>query len=215
VKVLAISDVCNTNELSEVVREGDIDVVFTLGDLDYSILTPLENIPVAKFGVYGNDDHKQYLQELNIHNNHLKFNHFDIWNSEENYYQKYSVFGFEGSRSEIEYDPEDPNSPAKYTDFQVEVYLQAVSEVLDKTGAHIDFFISHSPIFGINDDGATESEGFRYYENFITKHKPKFFLHGHSMPSETVEEFESTTVIYVSGIKVFEIDDFSDRITLE
>jgi Icc-related predicted phosphoesterase len=203
-RVLAISDSCNTNELLEVLEDTDIDIVFTLGNLQFFDLAPIEQLNVPKFGVRGLDDKENYFLELGIQDNHLKLNSFNFWNKGERWEEKYSVFGFEGANKDSILNKQfDQGSTVQYSEYEAKQYLEAVSQVFEENEISPDFFIAHSPARGTNED--TLHKGFNYFEEFIEKHKPKYFFHGCSFPGSITNNIHETQVFYVSGIKIVDL----------
>ncbi|MDD4290143.1 MAG: metallophosphoesterase [Patescibacteria group bacterium] len=183
--VLAIADKAPKNNILDIVNRNPIDLICTLGDLNYSLLKELENIKnIPKIGVYGNHCSGKYFDSLNIINLHLAtFEHKSL------------IFGgFEGS--------------LKYKKSDHPMYSQKEAQELLKDFPYVDVFIAHSPAFGINDEaGDPTHEGLIALREYIEQKKPKYFLHGHTYPTKEnlVTKHEDTNIIYVYEDKIIEL----------
>lgn len=74
----------------------------------------------------------------------------------------------------------------------------------------IDVILTHSPPRGIHDAEDPCHKGFRCYSNFITRYRPRFFIHGHihrlfDNPSDRISMIGQTQVINSYGYHIFEI----------
>ncbi|MGI5897815.1 MAG: metallophosphoesterase family protein [Candidatus Dojkabacteria bacterium] len=177
-KILAIADRPPREGISKLLSENLIELILTLGDLDYMSLRELEDIQnIPKLGVYGNHCSGQYFEPLGITNLHLRIVE----------YGGLTFGGFEGS---IRY------KESEYA----KMYTQEEASLLLKDFPHVDVMISHSPPFGINDEPDSDShQGFKALREYIQLKNPKYFLHGHTYPTkETLQDrFENTSIVYI------------------
>ena len=71
-KILAIADRAPRESVIGLVNKHSVELICTLGDLDYSSLHELKEITtIPKIGVYGNHCSGSYFDELGIKNMHL------------------------------------------------------------------------------------------------------------------------------------------------
>ncbi len=183
--ILVIADRPPRAGLKELVEKEGIELICTLGDLEYSQLTELNSIDLPKVGIYGNHCSGMYFEELGITNMHLKT--FEIGGL--------MFGGFEGSH--------------KYKDDPyAKMYTQEEADELLKDFPYVDVMLCHSPPFGINDEADSRSHvGFRALRKYVEEMKPKYLLHGHTYPKEgqVVTQFQDTRIIYVQGDEVVEL----------
>lgn len=177
-KILAVADRPPSKSLAVLKEEHSIELFCFLGDLNYFDLQSVENITdIPKIGVYGNHCSGQYFESLGIKNLHL-----------ETFEYKGLIFGgFEGS---LRY---------KVSEYGKMHTQDEASEKL-KDFPSVDVMIAHSPPFGINDEpGSHSHEGFIALRKYIEEKKPKYFLHGHTYPTETniVNKHLDTHIVYV------------------
>ncbi len=129
-KILAITDRSPQRSIKEIVDIYPIDLIFTLGDLDYFSLLELKEINhIPKIGVYGNHDSGKYFEDLGIINMHL--NIFE--------YKDVKFGGFQGS---VRY---------KENPYAI-MYTQEEAKELLKNFPRVDVMLSHAPPYGINDE---------------------------------------------------------------
>jgi len=184
--ILTISDRPSKSSILSLVEKYRVDLICTLGDLDYFSLQELEKITnIPKIGVYGNHCSGNYFGSLGIHDMHLKtFEHNGI-----------TFGGFEGS---IRY------KEAAYA----KMYTQEEAKTLLNNFPTVDVFLAHSPPYGINDEPNSSShQGFIALKEYIENKKPKYFLHGHTYPTKEnlVEKYGDTNIVYVYEDKIIEI----------
>ena len=184
--ILAISDRPPRSSILSLIDKYKVDLICTLGDLDYFSLQELEKITnIPKIGVYGNHCSGTYFESLNIYNLHLKtFEHNGI-----------TFGGFEGS---IRY------KESMYA----KMYTQEEAQELLKDFPTVDVFLAHSPPYGINDEPESFShQGFIAIKEYIESKKPTYFLHGHTYPTKDnlVEKYGDTNIVYVYEDKIIEI----------
>lgn len=71
-KVLAIADRPPRSSIKDQVVDENIDLIITLGDLEYTQIAELELITnIPKIGVYGNHCTPGYMEQLGIVDMHL------------------------------------------------------------------------------------------------------------------------------------------------
>ncbi len=185
-KVLAIADRAPKESIRTILdREQNVDLICTLGDLDYFSLAELKDIhSIPKIGVYGNHCSGSYFEELGIKNMHLAI--FE--------YKGFVFGGFEGS---VRY-KNDPYAP---------MYTQEEATIMLVDFPKVDVMLCHCPPFGINDEEEIAHQGFKALRYYIEKYKPKHLLHGHTYPTEKniVTQYQETKIIYVFADKIVEI----------
>lgn len=184
-KILALADRPPKESIKKLVEDNDIELICTLGDLDYFILRDLELVKdIPKMGVYGNHDSGTYFEPLGIINLHLKTFEYKGW----------FFGGFEGS---LRYKPSGGI-----------MYDQEEAIELLKDFPYVDVFLAHSPPYGINNDFSDPAHtGLIALRNYLETKKPKYFLHGHTylQEGELITKFMKTEIIYVYGDKVIEL----------
>lgn len=184
-KLLAIADRPPTDSVTDLVIRHNIDVIVTLGDLEYTQIVELKQITqVPKIGVYGNHCTPGYMEELGITDIHLQVVEIE----------GVTFGGFEGSHR-YKKDP------------VVKMYTQEeASELLDNM-PYVDVFIAHSPPAGINDEEDPAHQGFVALRQYVENQQPQYFLHGHTYPTaETLQtKYRATEVIYVTADRVVSI----------
>lgn len=176
--VLAIADRPPKNNILETIKKYPVDLIMTLGDLDFFDIRNLEKITnIPKIGIYGNHCTGTYMESLGIENLHLKTKEIGGL-----------VFGgFEGSLKYKE------SSCAK-------MYTQEEASELLKDFPTVDCLIAHAPPYGINDEvGDPTHEGFIAIRDYIERQKPKYFFHGHTYPTQEdlIIKYIDTDIIYV------------------
>lgn len=174
---LVIADRPPGTPILETITLNKIDVIITLGDLDYFMLAELEKIhDIPKIGIYGNHDSGLYMEKLGISNLHLKTVSIG----------GLLFGGFEGSH--------------RYKESQTaKMYTQEESVQLLRDFPKVDVFIAHSPPFGINDDQTDAAHiGLQGLLEYLDRSHPRYFLHGHVYQNDiTVDHWEGTEMIYV------------------
>ncbi len=184
-KILAIADRAPKEKIKDILAKYPIELICTLGDLDYQSLSELKDINhIPKIGVYGNHCSGIYFDDLGIKNMHLRT--FEC--------KGLSFGGFEGS---VRY-KNDPYAP---------MYTQEEASALLETFPKVDVMLCHCPPLGINDEPEIAHQGFKALRDYIEKHKPKYLLHGHTYPNENniITEHQGTKIIYVFSDKIVEL----------
>lgn len=182
--ILAIADRRPTRSLIEIVCTQPIDVICTLGDLEYSDIKELAQIThIPKLGVYGNHCTPWYFTDLGIQNMHLQT-------------QSYQGLVFGWFEWCVRYKP---SSYAK-------IYTQEESQSLLSQMPKVDIMLCHCPPYGINDDTQDISHtGFLGLKEYMDNQHPKHLLHGHTYPHEQwnlTTQYHTTAIHYVYEEKV-------------
>jgi len=183
--ILAIADRAPKEKIQDILSKHPIELICTLGDLDYFSLEELKDVDhIPKIGVYGNHCSGSYFDDLGIKNMHLQV--FD--------YKGLSFGGFEGS---VRY-KDDPYAP---------MYTQEEASAMLENFPKVDVMLCHCPPFGINDELEVAHQGFKALREYIEKYQPKYLLHGHTYPTENtiVTEHQGTKIIYVFSDKIVKL----------
>lgn len=168
-KLLAISDVHSPdNFFITGLEKTKVDLIVTLGDVSPStidyILFMAKNIPVI--GILGNHDPEEIpgLDAL-----HCKTTDFF----------GYTFGGFNGAK--------------KYKNHPNHFEEKYVAKKMKKM-PYVDIFISHSPPFSVSEKEDHVHQGFRAFDVYMEKFKPKYWLHGH-LQRYYSEQIDKTTII--------------------
>ncbi|HEY5500514.1 MAG TPA: metallophosphoesterase [Candidatus Humimicrobiaceae bacterium] len=74
---------------------------------------------------------------------------------------------------------------------------------------YIDILVTHAPPYKIHDQEDLCHRGFRSFNNFIEKFKPKYLIHGHihiyNAKNNWITEVDGTKIINAYGYRVIEI----------
>lgn len=76
-------------------------------------------------------------------------------------------------------------------------------------GGPIDIVVAHAPPFGVYSEDQNAHRGFDAFADFIEKHRPRYFLHGHTRLPYTRarrEKLGATEVINCHGYIVLEVE---------
>lgn len=180
--ILAIADRRPKIDIQDVVRQNNIELIVTLGDLTREDLLQLEQITtIPKIGVYGNHDSGTYMSDLGIWDMHLK-----VWD-----YKGLRFGGFQGC---VRY-KENPDA------------IMCTQEEATRLMANfpkVDVFLCHCPPRGINDEEEVAHQGFDAIRDYIEREQPKVLLHGHTYPTEenVVKQHGLTRIEYVFEYKI-------------
>lgn len=184
-KVLVIADRPPKSPIREAVQNENINLIITLGDLEYTQIAELDLITnIPKIGVYGNHCTPGYMEQLGIVDMHLKTLEVD----------GISFGGFEGSH--------------RYKNYHfAKMYTQDEAVELMKDFPYVDVFIAHSPPAGINDEDDPAHKGLIALRNYLDQKQPKYFFHGHTYPTpdSLVQKCNNTNVVYVTADKIVEL----------
>ncbi len=185
-KILAVADRPPMENISEILNNNPVDIICTLGDLELTELSGLENIiHIPKLGVYGNHCSGMYFEPLGITNMHLKTFEFE----------GLLFGGFEGC---VRY----KNNP------YAKMYTQEEAVELLKDFPYVDVMLVHCPPFGVNDEpNEVAHQGFKALRTYVEEKKPKYLFHGHTYPNnETmITKLGDTEIIYVYRDKLIEL----------
>lgn len=184
-KILAIADRPPKKSIRETVSTENIDLIITLGDLEYTQIAELDFIKdIPKIGVYGNHCTPGYMEPLGITDLHLKTTTIN----------GLTFGGFEGSHL------------YKKDEFS-KMYTQEEALELMVDFPHVDVFIAHSPPAAINDEDDPAHCGFLALRNYLDRNKPRYFLHGHTYPTREnlVTEYKGTKIIYVTADQIVDL----------
>lgn len=186
-KILAIADRNPQLDFPSFVKENQIDLIVTLGDLERHDLLGLTQVTdVPKIGVYGNHCSGNYMDELGIRNMHMK-----EWS-----FNGVTFGGFQGC--------------VRYKDNPDAImYTQEQASRLFETLPAVDILLVHCPPRGINDEEELAHQGFEGEREYIDRVKPKMVLHGHTYPSEetVVSRYGQTHIEYVNKYKTIDISE--------
>lgn len=178
-KILHYSDRSAVNflELYE-----QVDILITTGDLNSSDFSGLEDIRNKKpaFGVYGNHDSGNYMENLGIINLHNKVVE----------YSGLKCGGFQGC---LAY----KNSPLMFTEEQAKEWAEAFP--------YVDILLLHAGPWGMLDDPMdTVHMGSQYVRNYVLEKQPKLVFLGHQY-SDGFLEVGKTKFFRTYGARIIEI----------
>ena len=178
--LLIIADKNPQLNIPEIIRTEAVDLVVTLGDLNYFALQGLEQVSIPKIGVYGNHCHRGYFKDLGIKDLHRQ-----------TYEQDGLTFlGLEGC---VRYKP-NPEA-VMYTEEEMQAQMRGLPKV--------DIVISHCPPYGIHDDPSDATHvGFRVFHHYLDWAGPRYWLHGHTYPAVEETLVQNTKVVYTHGYKL-------------
>ena len=184
--ILAIADRPPRQSILEILDKHPIELICTLGDLDYFSLQEIKKVNnIPKIGVYGNHCSGKYFESLGITNMHLKT--FECGGL---------IFGgFEGS---VRY---------KQSEY-AKMYTQEEATNLLNNFPAVDVIIAHSPPYGINDEPSDPThQGLIALKEYIETKKPKYLLHGHTYPDKNdyTPKYIETNIIYVYQDKIIKL----------
>lgn len=184
-KILAIADRPPKKSIGEIVLGEQIDVIITLGDLEYTEIAELAYIKdIPKIGVYGNHCTPGYMELLGITDLHLKTVTIN----------GLTFGGFEGSHR------------YKKDEF-AKMYTQEEALGLMVDFPYVDVFIAHSPPAGINDEDDPAHQGLLALRHYLDRCKPRYFFHGHTYPIQenVVTEYVGTQIIYITADQIVDL----------
>jgi len=181
-KYLALADRPAEFSVLTLIEKYSPEIIITLGDLSQNYLRDLEYVTLPKIGVRGNHDSYNYFSICGIINNHAKITTIN-------------GIKFGGLEGCIRY---------KDSEYAPMYSQDEYSEIL-KDFPSVDIFISHSPPYGINDEKTEIAhQGIRALNEYLERISPRYFMHGHTYPSNPLKYFGNTEIIYVSGFAVGE-----------
>jgi Icc-related predicted phosphoesterase len=189
-RVLAIADKPLYVDPAKLALKHEVDLVITLGDLQPSWIEPLEHLRLPKVGVYGNHDDERYMDWYAIDDLHMRRLDLD---------GGFSFCGFEGC---VSYRRSSSGRVGPS-------YTQKEAKKLIRKLPPADVLVCHCPPRGVNDDPEDPAHiGFDALRDWVDKHQPRWLLHGHvhPLPGQITDRVGHTRVVYVSGLKIFELD---------
>lgn len=206
-KILAVSDVVVDRLYSPDVRGAfpALDLILGCGDLPYAYLEFLvSSFDVPLLYVPGNHDPK--YEENNPASRADGCDNIDLRVTR---VKGLTLAGLGGG---IRYHPSRPN---QYS--QAEMYLRVASLTPAllwnriRHGSVLDIVVAHSPPRGIHDDDDQAHTGFDAFVNFIKVFKPRYFLHGHTMPpnsnlSPSSSCLGATQIININPYRLIEVE---------
>lgn len=176
---------------------SDIELIVSCGDMPavyLEFITSILNVPL--FYVRGNHDERYDESPPGGDNLHQKLL----------VYKGLSFYGLEGS---IRYN----KSPIQYTESQMslmvtEAYPMMQYNRLRRGG--LDFFVTHSPAYGIHDADDPPHRGFKSMLRFLNWYKPRYMVHGHvhtwDRRKTTQTTYESTEILNINPVTVLDIE---------
>lgn len=184
--LLAIADRPPRRSILETLAEHPVDLVVTLGDLDYFSLRELEQVTgIPKLGVYGNHCSGTYFADLGIENLHLTAR---------------AVAGvtFGGFQGCVRY-KQNPDA-IMCTQEEASAALLAFPRV--------DVFLCHCPPRGVNDEEEVAHQGFDGLRDYVLRERPRHLLHGHTYPAAgtLVTRLGETGITYVTSDAIVTLD---------
>ncbi len=203
-KILSVSDWVE-HELTDrfdAARFSGIDLVLSCGDLPPEYLERLNAIlKVPLFYVLGNHDirftqkfgqkfgQKSPAGCLNMHARIIR-------------HRGLNIMGLEGS---LWYN----GGPFQYTEAQMRKTIRGLWLKLWRMGG-VDIVITHAPPRHVHDAEDQCHKGFECFRQFVDKHSPGFFIHGHiharfSDASQRETIINQTRVVNTCGYHIFEI----------
>jgi Icc-related predicted phosphoesterase len=184
-RVLALADKRPMIDPATMAHQRRVDAVLCLGDLDRAWIESLMSLRIPRFGVHGNHDPSDLLQELEVEDLHMRRTQLG---------SGMTVAGFEGC--------------VQYQHGGTHQYSQKKAGKLAKRLPGADVLICHCPPLGINDDPEDPAHiGFEGLREWVDRHEPRHVLHGHThpLPGQIVHHYGATAVHYVSGAKILDL----------
>jgi Icc-related predicted phosphoesterase len=195
-KILTIADII-VPELSDRFDRrafADVDLVLSCGDLPPEYLAFIrEQLDVPLYYVRGNHDIRYQASPptgcLNIHQRRVTF-------------RGLRIMGLEGSRW---YN----GGPIQYREFQMQQMIWRMLPGLWFKGG-VDMVVTHAPPRHIHDAEDRCHRGFKTFLKFISRFKPRYFLHGHihahfTDPAQRVTRVGHTSVINACAFHLLEV----------
>jgi len=206
-KILALSDKVVDILYNPAIRKRmkDIDLVISCGDLPTSYLeyiVTMLNKPL--YYVYGNH-HKEYIFKEKGYIKNIPQGCTNIDNRIIDF-QGLIIGGLEGS---IRYS----GGKHQYTEFEMCLKVNRLkprmflNKVFKKR--YIDVLVTHAPPYKVHDGPDLCHRGFKCFNKFISRYKPRYLIHGHvhlyGMDDNWLTEVNSTKVINAYGYKIIDI----------
>lgn len=205
-KILAVSDQIDERIYTPQVQErfGDVDLVIGCGDLAYEYLEFLVSA-LNKPLLYVPGNHDPLYQPGSPDSRAEGCVFLD---QQVRCVKGLVVAGMGGS---IRYHPTRIN---QYTQAQMYLRMMKIAPALLwqqlRYGRALDILIAHSPPRGIHDEDDRAHIGFSAFTDFICIFKPRYFLHGHTLPmgnlAPRITRVGATTVINVYSYHLIEVE---------
>ena len=205
-KILAISDQEIPAIYSPRIREhfGDVDIIIGCGDLPYYYLEfVLTTLNVPLYYVPGNHDQQQLMSDGRV----VSYAEGGIEIDGRVAHQDGLILAGLGGSMRYR-----PNSHNQHTEYEMRWRaLKLVPRlVLNRLirERYLDILLTHAPANGIHDLPDRAHNGFRTFNWFMTRFRPRFLLHGHvhnyrrDKPRRTW--YKQTEVINVHPYKLIE-----------
>lgn len=206
-KVLLISDSVvehiYSNSIAE--RMKDIDFIISCGDVPsyyLEFIVTMLNKPL--FYVKGNHCvEKIYCEsgtKLDLREGCININQTILE------YRNLIIMGLEGSMkySNGKYQYTDAQMSWKINKLKPKLYLNKIFKK-----RYVDILVTHSPPYKIHDQEDICHRGFKSFNKFIEKFKPKYLIHGHihmyGTKNDWITEVNGTKVINAYGYRIIEI----------
>jgi uncharacterized protein len=183
--ILAIADRRPKINILETVRDNNVELIITLGDLTREDILQMQEITdIPKIGVYGNHDSGTYMPELGIWDMHLK-----VWD-----FKGLRFGGFQGC---VRYKQ----------DSGAIMCTQEEAKQLMTNFPKVDVFLCHCPPRGIHDEEEVAHQGFDALRDYIEHQQPRLLMHGHTYPTEEtlVKQHRPTRIEYVFEHKLITV----------
>lgn len=195
-KILTISDIVAPELSDRFDRQAfaDVDLVLSCGDLPPEYLASIrEQLDVPLYYVRGNHDIRYKASPpmgcVNIHQRRVVF-------------RGLRIMGLEGSRW---YN----GGPIQYREFQMRQMIWRMLPGLWFRGG-VDMVVTHAPPRYIHDAEDRCHRGFETFLKFISRFKPRYFIHGHiharfTDPAQRVTLVGHTAVINCCSFHILEV----------
>lgn len=206
-KILLVSDKVIDFLYSPVIADkmSDIDLIISCGDLPTSYLeymVTVLNKPL--YYVFGNHHKEKIWSEnglksnmpqgcINLDNKIIDFKGLLLGGLEGSY--RYSGGKHQYSEREM---------CLKTCRLKPRMYINKLLK-----HRYLDILVTHAPPLGIHDGKDLCHRGFKCFNDFIQKYKPKYLIHGHvhlhGVDNYWMTEVNNTTVINAYGYRVIEV----------
>lgn len=182
--------------LESVVRSERVDALVSLGDY-----TPIAAAAMARsgapcMGVYGNHCTADYMPEHGI---------FDLIGDRGLPARRTTLSRLSGmsdavsvlaAQGCVKY-----KQPAGDVLFTQEQYADAIEHL-----PAADLVLTHCPPAGINDGLDDAHRGIIALREWVDRHRPRWIMHGHTYGNQEVSTYSGTTVFWINGAAVIDID---------
>ncbi|MCL6086836.1 MAG: metallophosphoesterase [Actinobacteria bacterium] len=206
-KVLLISDCVVEHIYSSSItdRMKDIDFIISCGDLPnyyLEFIVTMLNKPL--FYVKGNHSIDKVYSESGIKAD-LPEGCINI-DQKVIEYKNIIIMGLEGSMryNGGEYQYSDAQMSWKINRLKFKLYLNRIFKK-----RYVDILVTHAPPYKIHDQEDICHRGFKAFNEFIKRFKPKYLIHGHihiyGIKNDWITEADGTKIINAYGYRVIEL----------